>query len=68
MEALPWLAGNSPGPIRAIPPVAGGYLALPDMRRLIATALDLGWSPWAYEAIIGTSKDQAELLSPEFTN
>jgi len=68
MEALRWPAGNSPGPIQAIPPIDGGYLAQPDMRRLIATALELGWSLWAYEAVIGTGKDQAELLSPEFTN
>ena len=68
MEALPWPAGNSPGPIHAIPPGVGGYLAQPEMRRLITTALDLGWSLWAYEASIDPGKDQAELLSPEFTN
>ena len=38
------------------------------MRRLISTALDLGWSLWAYEAVIDHGKDQAELLSLEFTN
>jgi hypothetical protein len=27
MEALPWPAPDTPGPIAAIPPVAGGYLA-----------------------------------------
>ena len=48
MEALPWLAGGVPGPIRDIPP-GGGYLAQPDMRKLITTALDLGWSLWAYD-------------------
>ena len=68
MEALPWPADNSPGPIRAIPPDAGGYLAQAEMRRLITTALELGWSPWAYEASIDTSRDQAELLTSEFTN
>jgi hypothetical protein len=68
MEALPWPADNTPGPIQAIPPIPGGYLAQPDMRRLITTALELGSSLWAYEAIIEPGKDQAELLSPEFTN
>jgi hypothetical protein len=42
MEALPWPADGSPGPIRdlsgAIPPNAGGYLAQPEMRGLITTA------------------------------
>ena len=70
MEALPWPAKDTPGPIRAIPPTDAGYLAQPDMRRLIATALDLGWSLWAYEAIIEITADtdQARLLTMEFTN
>jgi hypothetical protein len=40
------------------------------MRRLITTALDLGWSLWAYEAVIEITPDtdQAELLTMEFTN
>lgn len=70
MEALPWPAAGSPGPIRAIPPRWGGYLAQPDMRRLITAALELGWSLWAYEAaddMIG-EKDPAELLSLEYSN
>lgn len=50
MEALPWPAPDTPGPIMAIPPVPGGYLAQPDVRRLISAALELGWSLWAYEA------------------
>jgi hypothetical protein len=68
MEALPRLADGSPGPIRAIPPSNGGYLGQPDMRRLIRTALDLGWTLWAYEAAIEPGKDPAELISTEFTN
>lgn len=68
MEALPRLAGGSPGPVRDIPPSAGGYLAQPDMRRLITTALGLGWSLWAYEAVIGPGTDQAGLLSMERIN
>jgi hypothetical protein len=67
MEVLPWPSDNSAGPIRAIPRHSGGYLAQPDMRRLITTALELGWSLWAYEAIIEPGRDQAELLSAEFT-
>ena len=37
---------------------------------MITTALDLGWSLWAYEAIIEitANTDPAELLSIEFTN
>ena len=68
MEALPAPANDSPEPIREIPSVDGGYLAQPDMRRLIATALELGWSLWAYEATIDFRKSQAELLSLESTN
>jgi hypothetical protein len=68
MEALPWPADGSPGPIRAIPPASGGYLGQPDMRALITTALDLGWSLWAYEAVFEPSRDGAELASLEFIN
>jgi hypothetical protein len=52
MEALPWPAEGDPGPIRAIPPGCGGYLAQPEMKRLITTALELGWTLWAYDAPI----------------
>jgi hypothetical protein len=47
MEALPWPAPDTPGPIVAIPPIPdhGGYLAQPDMRRLITAALELGLEP-----------------------
>ncbi len=70
MEALPWPAEGTPGPVHALPPGHGGYLAQPDMRRLISTALDLGWSLWAYEAVFdaGPEADPAELLTMEFTN
>jgi hypothetical protein len=68
MEALPWAADGPPGPIRAIPPHTEGCLAQPEMRTLITTALDLGWSLWAYEALIGPDKDPADLTSLEFTN
>lgn len=68
MEALPSPANDAPEPIRDIPSRDGGYLGQPDMRRLITTALELGWSLWAYEARIKFRKDKAELLSLEFTN
>jgi hypothetical protein len=70
MEALPWPAQDTQGPILTIPPGPGGYLAQPDMRRLIAAALELGWSLWAYEAAIeATGKtDPAEMLTMEFMN
>jgi hypothetical protein len=70
MEALSWPTEGIAGPIRAAPPASGGYLAQPDMQRLIATALELGWSLWAYEAVFAMTADTdpAELLTMEFTN
>ena len=70
MEALPRRPGNSPGPLRDIPPEPMGYLAQPDMRALMATALDLGWTLWAYDAVIEARPDHdpAEFLTMEFTN
>jgi hypothetical protein len=68
MEALPRPEDLTPGPIRTAPPAAGGYLAQRDMRRLITTALNLGWTLWAYEADIQPTDDPAELLTQEFTN
>lgn len=70
MEALPWPAQDTPGPILTVPPVPGGYLAQPDMRRLITAALDLGWSLWAYEPQIEATAttDPADLLILDFAN
>jgi hypothetical protein len=68
MEALPRSANDAPGPIREIPSRDGGYLAQPDMRRLITTALERGWSLWAYEASIDFRKSEADLLSLKVTN
>jgi hypothetical protein len=68
MEALPSSANDPPQPIRDLPSAGGGYLAQPEMRRLITTALELGWSLWAYEASVDLSKSEAERLSLEFTN
>jgi hypothetical protein len=61
MEALPSPANDGPEPIRDIPSRDGGYLGQPDMRRLITTALELGWSLWAYEARIKFRKDKARI-------
>jgi hypothetical protein len=70
MEALPWPAEGVPGPIRAMPEPGGGYLAQPDMRRLIGAALELGWTLWAYEAVreAALDADPAERLTMEHTN
>ncbi len=70
MEALGWPARGVPGPIREMPSGEGGYLGQPDMRKLIATALELGWSLWAYEAEfeVTADTDPDELLTMEFTN
>jgi hypothetical protein len=70
MEALPAPSGGTPVPVSDLPAAEDGYLAQPDMRRLISTALDLGWTLWAYEAVIDVSvrPDPADLLSVEFTN
>jgi hypothetical protein len=68
MEALPRPAGDLLVPVREIPVTPGGYLAQPDMRSLITTALDLGWTLWAYEAAIPADADPAELVGLEFTN
>jgi hypothetical protein len=70
MEALPHRPGDTQGPILAVPPDTEGYLAQPEMRRLIGTALDLGWTLWAYEAVIDITPDtdQNHLRSMEFTN
>jgi hypothetical protein len=70
MEALTWPADGTPGPIHALPSGRGGYLAQPDMRRLIGAALELGWSLWPYEAVFeaAAEADPARLLTIEFTN
>jgi hypothetical protein len=68
MEALPRLPSRPLGPSTEEPPADGGYLGQPDMWRLIATALDLGWTLWAYEAVIVSNEHEADLRSLEFTN
>jgi hypothetical protein len=56
--------------IRAAHGAGSGYLAQPDMRRLIGAALELGWSLWAYEAVceLAPGTDPAERLTREYTN
>jgi hypothetical protein len=70
MEALPSPEEDTMGPISALRPHWGGYLAQPEMRTLINTALDLGWTLWAYEAEvdIASGAEPAALLTMEFTN
>jgi hypothetical protein len=70
MEALSHQTGGLQGPILTVPTDTEGYLAQPEMRRLIGTALDLGWSLWAYEAVFDVTPDtdQEYLRSREFTN
>ena len=70
MEALPHRRGEPQGPILAVSPDSGGYLAQPEMRRLIGTALNLGWTLWAYEAVIDFTPDTdwEHLRSTEHTN
>jgi hypothetical protein len=70
MEALPHRRGDPQGPILAVPEETEAYLGQPDMRRLIGAALDLGWTLWAYEAVIEVTPDtdQDHLRSMEFTN
>jgi hypothetical protein len=70
MEALLWLARDVPGPITALPDGVGGYLAQPEMRAMIGTALDLGWTLWAYEDQVEMTPDTdpAWLRSMEYTN
>jgi len=70
MEALHWPARDVPGPITTLPDGLGGYLAQPEMRTLIGTALDLVWTLWAYEHQFDFTAncDPAYLRSMEHTN
>lgn len=68
MEALP-ACPDPPCPVPD-PPSDGGYLAQPDMQLLIGTALDLGWTLWAYEIAYQASDfdDPAAMLTNDATN
>ncbi len=71
MEALSWPERDVPGPITTLPDGAyGGYVAQPEMRTMIGTALDQGWTLWAYEHQIQITPetDRAWLMSLEYTN
>ena len=70
MEALEWPGQDVQGPISDLPQARGFYLTQPDMRQLVTTALDLGWSLWAYEAVfdITADTDQERFRTMEFTN
>jgi hypothetical protein len=71
MEALGWPERDVPGPITALPDDPwGGYLSQPEMRTMIGTALDMGWTLWAYEdqVEITPETDRAWLRSLEYTN
>lgn len=68
MEALPSCA-DPPCPVLH-PPSDGGYLGQPDMQRLIGSALELGWTLWAYEIDYqpGDFDDPAAMLTNKATN
>jgi hypothetical protein len=70
MEVLPHRPGDPQGPVLAVPEETEAYLGQPDMRRLMASALDLGWTLWAYEAVFEVTPDTDlnHLRSMEFTN
>lgn len=53
---------------RELPQVRGGYLAQPEMRALITTALQLGWTLLAYEADMTRKPQEFHHLSREETN
>jgi hypothetical protein len=53
---------------REVPPAASGYLAQPEMRRLIGTALGLGWELVGYEADFAKRPPEFAHLSLEETN
>jgi erythromycin esterase-like protein len=60
MEALYREFAAEANASRAVPSCPGGYLAQPDMRELIAAALELGWTLIAYEAQLEGSTDPGD--------
>ncbi len=71
MEALHTRFAEEANQRRTMPEVKQGYLAQPDMRALIQTALDLGWTLIPYEADFDktpTELAQKGMMSPEVTN
>ena len=57
MEALWAAVAEQANRERALDDDVPGYLAQPDMRALVATALELGWTLHAYEADLGSRPD-----------
>jgi hypothetical protein len=71
MEALQPGDAEAANTTRRPPDAAGGYLAQPDMRELIQTALALGWTLWRYEADIAHAPAalvEQGFMSQAFTN
>jgi hypothetical protein len=68
MEALVPEFAEEANETREVPAAAGGYLAQAEMRKLIATALDLGWRLLAYEADFTQKPPAFDALSVLETN
>jgi hypothetical protein len=68
MEALTPSFAEEANSTREVPDAASGYLTQPEMRDLIAAALNLGWRLVAYEADFNTRSSEFERLSREETN
>jgi hypothetical protein len=68
MEALHQPFAGDANATRAVPAAESGYLAQPEMRELIAAALDLGWTLIPYEADMSLKPPEFEHLSREETN
>jgi hypothetical protein len=68
MEALLPSFAAAANATREVPAAEAGYLAQPEMRELIATALGLGWRLAAYEADFSKKPSELEHLSLEETN
>jgi hypothetical protein len=68
MEALTPAFAHAANATRTAPAVRDGYLAQPEMRDLIATALDLGWTLVSYEANFDLKTPEWGPLSREETN
>ncbi len=68
MEALTPEFADEANESRVVPPYPVGYLAQPEMRDLIATALELGWTLVHYEADFGLKPAEFVNLSMEETN
>ena len=71
MEALHPQFAEEANQMRNVPEVKQGYLVQPEMRALIQTALDLGWTLISYEADFDkmpAKLAQKDMMSQEVTN